>query len=286
MKLPMMGIKLDDINVRNVRMESDKFICIREASGNLSIVDMSKPGQTPERKPMKAESVIMNPAAKVLALSAKVGAKTTLQIFNMDMRSKMKGQDFEAEVVHWEWIDTKTIGIVTATAVFHWSMEGDAAPAKVFARHDSLNGAQIMGYKASPDMKWLVLNGIAQENSQLVGKMQLYSIDKKISQPILGFAADFANITTDTGPLLLFCLANKTPTGGQVQIIKIGGAAEFAKKTVELPPFEGNDFPVSMQASSKYDLIYLMTKAGLVHVYDTMTAGVIYQNRICEAANP
>ena len=142
-----------------------------------------------------------------------------------------------------------------------------------------------MGYKTSPDMKWLVLIGIAQENSQLVGKMQLYSIDEKISQPILGFAADFANITTDAGPLLLFCLANKTPTGGHVQIIKVGGAAEFAKKTVELQ-FEGNDFPVSMQASSKYDLIYMITKAGFVHVYDTITAGVIYQKRICVAANP
>ena len=44
-----------------------------------------------ERKNMKAESVIMNPVAKVLALSAKIGEnKYKLQIFNMEMRSKMK----------------------------------------------------------------------------------------------------------------------------------------------------------------------------------------------------
>jgi clathrin heavy chain len=90
MKLTMKGIKPEDINHVNVRMESDKFICVREASGNLSIVEMSSASMAPERKPMKAESVIMNPVAKVLALSAKVGPKTTLQIFNMEMRTKMK----------------------------------------------------------------------------------------------------------------------------------------------------------------------------------------------------
>ena len=252
MKLPMMGIKQEDITPVNVRMESDKFICVREASSaHLSIVDMDKPSMAPDRKPMKADSVIMNPVAKVLALSAKSGDKTTLQIFNMELKSKMKGQDFPAEVVHWEWIDNKTIGIVTATTVFHWTIDGAEAPFKVFARHDSLNGVQIMGYKASPDMKWLVLNGISRDASgQDVGKMQLYSIEKKVSQPINGFAAGFATVTTPQGPLLLFCLANKTAAGGQVQLVKIAGDAQFAKKTVDLAPFEDQptqDFPIAMQ---------------------------------------
>eukprot|EP01050_Picozoa_sp_SAG11_P015789 SAG11_NODE_2086_length_3847_cov_2.552561_2_plen_298_part_00 len=286
-KLPMMGIKQEDISPINVRMESDKYICIREVStGHLSIVDMEKPTMAPERKPMKAESVIMNPVAKVLALSAKTGDKTTLQIFNMELKSKMKACEFPSEVVHWEWIDTKTIGIVTSTTVFHWTIEGESNPTKVFARHDSLASVQIMSYKASPDMKWLVLNGIGMEGNQYVGKMQLYSIDKKVSQPINGFAAGFATIQTDAGALTLFCLANKTPGGGQVQVVKIAGTPEYVKQTVELAPFEEKDFPIAMQASTKYDLLYLLTKNGIVHVYDTMTATVIYQNRICAPENP
>eukprot|EP01048_Picozoa_sp_COSAG05_P002188 COSAG05_NODE_84_length_20716_cov_100.586312_2_plen_1571_part_00 len=287
MKLSMKGIKPEDINHLNVRMESDKFICVREASGNLSIIDMASPSMAAERKPMKAESVIMNPVAKVLALSAKVGSTTTLQIFNMEMRSKMKAFEFPADLCLWKWIDTKTIAIVTAESVFHWSMEGDSAPAKVFDRHLSMNGCQILNYKASPDMKWLVLNGIKQEAGQIVGCMQLFSIDKKISQPMPGFASDFASIKVSgaADPLSLFCFCNKTAAGGEVTIVKIGGSAPFDRKVVAVGAFEPTDFPVAMQSSTKYDVLYLITKGGIVHIYDTETGTMIYQNRISDAAN-
>ena len=286
MKLTTKGIGAADVNHNNVRMESDKFITVREAAGSLSIIDMGSPSMAPERKPMKAESVIMNPVAKVLALSAKVGTTTTLQIFNMEMKSKMKAHEFPEEVSLWKWIDPKTIGIVTASSVYHWSMEGDSAPAKVFDKHASMAGSQILNYKASPDMKWLVLNGIKQEAGQLVGKMQLYSIDKRISQPMDGFAATFANITVAGSELQLFCFCGKSAAGtGQVQIVKIGGAAAFDKKTVDIGAFEPTDFPVAMQASDKYDLLYLITKGGIFHLYDTETGAMIYQNRISDAAN-
>merc|ERR1719272_1519934 len=111
----------------------------------------------------------------------------------MEMRSKMKEVAcFPHLVCLWLWVDENTIGIITDTAVFHWSMEGDSAPVEVFKRHPSLATSQILNYKRSPDTKWLVLNGIAQEAGQIVGKMQLYSVEKKLSQPIPGFAADFA----------------------------------------------------------------------------------------------
>ena len=276
------------MNHVNVRMESDKFITVREAAGNLSIIDMASPGAAPERKPMKAESVIMNPVAKVLALSAKMGTKTTLQIFNMEMKSKMKAHEFPDEVSLWKWVDSKTIAIVTQNSVYHWSMEGDSAPEKMFDKHATMAGCQILNYKASPDMKWLVLNGIKQEAGQIVGAMQLYSVDKRISQPMAGFAADFASVTVAGAPepLSLFCFCAKSPAGtGQVQIVKIGGAAPFDKKNVDIGPFEANDFPVAMQASDKYDLLYLITKSGIFMLFDTETGAMIYQNRISDAAN-
>lgn len=48
-------------------MESDKFICVREKVGDtvqVVIVDMSNPN-TPIRRPISAESAIMNPTSKV-----------------------------------------------------------------------------------------------------------------------------------------------------------------------------------------------------------------------------
>ena len=51
-------------------MESDKFICVREKVGEAAqvvIVDMATP-QTPIRRPISADSAIMNPASRVIAL--------------------------------------------------------------------------------------------------------------------------------------------------------------------------------------------------------------------------
>ena len=54
-------------------MESDKFICIREKVGEQAqvvIIDMADPN-TPIRRPISADSAIMNPASKVIALKGK-----------------------------------------------------------------------------------------------------------------------------------------------------------------------------------------------------------------------
>ena len=51
-------------------MESDKYICIREKVGEtcqVVIIDLGDAGN-PIRRPITAESAIMNPASKVIAL--------------------------------------------------------------------------------------------------------------------------------------------------------------------------------------------------------------------------
>lgn len=51
-------------------MESDKFICVREKVGDTAqviIIDLADSGN-PIRRPITADSAIMNPASKVIAL--------------------------------------------------------------------------------------------------------------------------------------------------------------------------------------------------------------------------
>jgi clathrin heavy chain len=50
-------------------MESEKFICIRETApqNSVVIVDMSMPMQ-PLRRPITADSALMNPNSRILAL--------------------------------------------------------------------------------------------------------------------------------------------------------------------------------------------------------------------------
>lgn len=140
-------------------MESDKFICVREKVGEAAqvvIIDMSNP-TTPIRRPISADSAIMNPTSKVIALKA----MRTLQIFNIEMKSKMKAHTMNEDVVFWKWINVNTIALVTETTVYHWSMEGDSQPQKMFERHTSLTGCQIINYRTDHKVQWLLLIGIS-----------------------------------------------------------------------------------------------------------------------------
>lgn len=172
-------------------MESDKFICVREKVGETAevvIIDMADP-TNPIRRPISADSAIMNPASKVIALKGKAGpdgkcnlffreiivfilrqqcfeffyllfsAQKALQIFNIEMKSKMKAHTMAEDVVFWKWISLNTLALVTETSVYHWSMEGDSTPVKMFDRHGTLKDCQIINYRTDPKQIWLLLVG-------------------------------------------------------------------------------------------------------------------------------
>ena len=52
-------------------------------------------------------------------------AGKTLQIFNIEMKSKMKAHNMTEEVQFWKWISINTVALVTDNACYHWSMEGN-----------------------------------------------------------------------------------------------------------------------------------------------------------------
>ncbi|GLV38478.1 Clathrin heavy chain [Carabus blaptoides fortunei] len=292
LQLTNVGINVASISFNTLTMESDKFICVREKVGETAqvvIIDMND-SANPIRRPISADSAIMNPASKVIALKGKAGieAQKTLQIFNIEMKSKMKAHTMTEDVVFWKWISLNTLALVTETSVYHWSMEGDSTPIKMFERHSSLNGCQIINYRTDPKQSWLLLIGISAQQNRVVGAMQLYSVDRKCSQPIEGHAASFATFKMEGNaePSTLFCFAVRTVQGGKLHIIEVGqppaGNQPFPKKAVDVffPPEAQNDFPVAMQVSPKYDVIYLITKYGYIHMYDIETATCIYMNRI------
>lgn len=132
----------------------------------------------------------------------------------------------------------------------------------MFDRHANLNGHQIINYRASSDEKWLVLVGIASNSAQdafkVKGSLQLYSTERKVSQPIEGHAAAFANIKIDGSGVetKLFAFANRTLTGAKLHIVEIDhaqNAPQYTKKAVDVffPAEATNDFPVAMQVSKR-----------------------------------
>lgn len=286
LQLQKIGINAVNIGFANLTMESDKFICVREKVGDSSqvvIIDMSDP-QNPLRRPISADSAIMNPTSKVIALKA----GKTLQIFNIEMKSKMKAHNLNEDVVFWKWINVNMIALVTEQAVYHWSMEGDSSPLKMFDRHNSLTGCQIINYRTDAKLQWLLLVGIVAKDNRVVGNMQLYSVERKVSQPIEGHAACFIQFKIDANPepSNLFCFAVRSATSSKMHVIEVGappaGNQPFAKKAVEItfPTEAQNDFPVAMQASCKHGIIYMITKYGYIFLYECETATCLFMNRI------
>ena len=51
-------------------------------------------------------------------------AGKSLQIFNIEMKSRMKAHNMTDEVTFWKWVNVNTVALVTETSVYHWSMEG------------------------------------------------------------------------------------------------------------------------------------------------------------------
>jgi len=70
------------VSFNTLTMESDKFICVREKVGETSqvvIIDMADPNN-PIRRPISADSAIMNPASKVIALKGKAGVEGSYSV--------------------------------------------------------------------------------------------------------------------------------------------------------------------------------------------------------------
>eukprot|EP00735_Rhodelphis_limneticus_P001188 TRINITY_DN1175_c0_g1::TRINITY_DN1175_c0_g1_i1::g.17251::m.17251 TRINITY_DN1175_c0_g1::TRINITY_DN1175_c0_g1_i1::g.17251 ORF type:complete len:1683 (-),score=736.73,sp/P49951/CLH1_BOVIN/59.31/0.0,Clathrin/PF00637.15/1.2e+02,Clathrin/PF00637.15/8.9e-19,Clathrin/PF00637.15/3.4e-18,Clathrin/PF00637.15/2.2e-29,Clathrin/PF00637.15/1.7e-30,Clathrin/PF00637.15/6.4e-29,Clathrin/PF00637.15/3.3e-25,Clathrin/PF00637.15/3.4e-31,Clathrin_propel/PF01394.15/0.011,Clathrin_propel/PF01394.15/2,Clathrin_propel/PF0 len=292
LNLTKLGINAQSCTFSNVTMESDKFICVREDVGGAEsrqvvIIDLAQPTQ-PIRRPITADSALMNPISRVLALKA----GNHLQIFNIEMRSKMKSFQMTDSVVFWKWVDVKTLGLVTTTSVYHWSMEGDSNPEKMFDRHESLANSQIINYRTDASQKWLLVVGIAAvPGGTVTGQMQLYSVDKKLSQPLEGHAGVFTQYPT-TGKAdeqcTAFAFCQRTATASKLHILEVGPdtrpatAQPFTKRVVDVyyPPEAAADFPVSLQVSKKYSMLYMITKLGYMHMYDLETGACIYMNRI------
>lgn len=293
LSLPSIGVPPTALSFSTCTMESDTHICVRESSaggsgGSLVVIDMANPTQ-PIRRPISADSALMNPVSNIIALKA----GNQLQLFDFAAKTKVKSVVMPDAVEFWKWISERTIGIITATAVFHWRADdATSEPMKMFDRHASLVSSQIINYRADQAEEWLVLIGIsAAGEGRVGGNMQLYSVEKKISQAIEGHAACFASITLDGHLTSLFIFASKTAAGvSRMHIIEVNadkkapGATKFGKKMEDIyyPPEMSSDFPIALQASTKYSVVFLITKMGYVHLYDIESGSALYMNRVSE----
>ncbi|KAL5720981.1 hypothetical protein ACHQM5_013596 [Ranunculus cassubicifolius] len=213
-----------------------------------------------------------------------------LRIFNID-NEEMKSHQMHEQIVFWKWVTPEMLGLVTQTSVYHWSTKGQEVPVKKFDRAANLAYNQIIDYRCDPAEKWLALIGTARgstERPHLVkGNMQLFSMDQQQTQEFEAHAASFASfkLPGNEKPSVLLCYSSRTTNAGhitsQLNVIELGaqlGTPVFQKKEADLlfPQDFADDFPVAMQISDRYGLIYVITTRGLLFVYDLETATPVY----------
>ncbi|KAG2734205.1 hypothetical protein G9P44_002211 [Scheffersomyces stipitis] len=288
-QLTSLGIQQSSLDSKSTTLESDHYVCVRESgpSGNtVAIIDLKNNNEV-TRKNMSADNAILHPSQFVISLRAN---GTTLQIFNLGTKQKLKSFSLAEPVVFWKWISDEYLGLVTGSSIYYWNIfDGtDNGPVKLSERHDSLNNSQIINFVAEPSLNWFAVTGLAQENGRVAGHIQLYSKTRNVSQAIEGHVSKFASIrlTGAAAPTKVFCVGNKNAQGqGNLHIIEIDhvdGNPPFQKKSVDIffPPDAANDFPISLQASDTYGIIYVLTKYGFIHLYDMETGSNLFVNRI------
>ena len=102
LQLAQLGVPADALKFRNVSIESEKAVVIRdEAASEIKIIDLATKATTKLPNVNNAiDGAIMHPSSKVIGLRA--GNK--LVIRNLEMQSDMKKVAMTGNVVFWRWL--------------------------------------------------------------------------------------------------------------------------------------------------------------------------------------
>jgi len=288
-QLTALGVPESSVAFNSCTLESDAYVCVREAgdAGNhVAIVSLDQDNEV-TRRSMTADSAIISPASsasagKILALRAQ---GRTIQVVNLDTKERLKHTVLTENVVFWKWLNGSVLGLVTDTSIYTWDVTDQSAvsPKKLTDRHASLAGTQIINLQQNKAGSWLVLNGIQQgPDGRIVGKMQLYSRQRNVSQALEGHAGGFGELNS----WHLFAFVNRGAGDvSKLHIVEIDheeGVAPFQKRQVDVyfPAEAGADFPVALTIAPDYSVIYIVTKFGFIHLYDAESGAVIFMNRI------
>lgn len=291
------GVHPSSLTFASASLSSDRHVVIRDhqpstGTSDLLILDTSNPTK-PKRRPFAADGALMHPSRSIIALRFGVN----VQLFDLDAKTKLKVAVMPDAISFWRWIDSDILAIITSNAVFHWSAKTDdqhLEPLQIFDRHHSLASCQIIGYAADKSQKWLSVVGIgaAEGTNDITGHLQLYSVDKNLSQILDGHAATFATMPMPTYEANVFLFASRvrkpeaeSGVESLLRIIEVGGQGHFGKLSSDIyyPPEFSNDFPVALQVSTKFPtIVYMITKMGYLHLYDLETAKCIYMNRVSD----
>ncbi|CAK0821327.1 unnamed protein product [Prorocentrum cordatum] len=301
--LAAQGINAQAFRFGNLTMESDKYISVKDTApdgtSQVVTVDMHS-NNAVSKRPMKAEATLMNPTDNFIALkgSAEGTPGHFVQVFNLDSKEKLGVYQSSEAIVFWKWITNRKLALVCAVDVYHWDLATpNSAPEKMFQRAGKLAeaGTQIIAYSSNATQSWCLLTGISTQDQgkTIDGNMQLYNVEKKQQQMLEGHAGCFGNVpvTDAAAPNGLFCFCERKVGNLQTKLHVMdvtaprgeGLPAPFrAQMEIAMPPEAPSDFAVALHLSEKHGVIFMITKAGYLFVFDAATASMLVRTRVSQ----
>ncbi|GMR49081.1 hypothetical protein PMAYCL1PPCAC_19276, partial [Pristionchus mayeri] len=282
-KLNNLGIDQSMIAPGKVSIQSGRVIdCRKMIDGTEQMISVNIDPPRKQIGPMEVNSAIVHPSQPITAY--KDGYKLVLK-YTMTKKMLKKHDLEERKIVFWKWISEDTLALVTEAHVYHWELAGDSAPLQFFKRHWSLFGCRILDYRVTNCLAVLIAE--PEEEGRKIGKMQLYDFSTKLSLPIEGEAACFANFKMEGNhlPSSLFVSSAKNDQGAKLTVEEIGlapmGNKEFSKTSIDVPITPGcpDDYPIFVQASDSQGIVYVVTKHGCTHIVDLESGSIIYSCR-------
>ena len=246
---------------------------------------------------MKAEGILMHRERNVIAVRAPQGdTQTIVQVLDLGASSKLVTCTLNEKTVFWRWISNDKLALVGTTAVYHLDItQGTSAqPVKVFDRLPSMANCQIMSYDVDATEKWCYLIGLYSDaNRNILSHIQLFNVERQMAMPLEGYAACFAEMPVIDAPgspktqLFCFCERKAGETTQKLMCTEIGtppaGAQKFKSMSeIQFAPDAPNDFPMIIQATNKYGLLFIITKAGYFYMYEVSRAALVYRQKISQ----
>ncbi|KAL7716081.1 putative Clathrin heavy chain [Entamoeba marina] len=247
-------VKLD----RFVKPESIGFTTVAiEGDKHFTVLEKGEEGHVHSRT-CGADFALMHPQKNKLWQLHQV----PVQMFDVQTKSRVADITLQTPLVFWKWANDHILAIVTTNAVYHFDLHSpSAAPRKIVDRHPELSSSQIIGYKIDPTEKWIAVIALLQRGNDIVGKIQLFSLEKNASQIIDGYAASFYEYKFDD--------ANEPSVIQNVNTF------------VDIPtqPQQAADFMVGLVVSPKYETIIVVSRMGFLYCFYAGNGTLLFQGK-------
>lgn len=184
-------------------------------------------------------------------------------------------------------------------AVYVWTYSTDSFQV-LFQRDpaltNQLQSAKITNVQVEGDWAILQSFGLDAATQSVQGFFQFYNIKLQRGTVLPGQAAALCQYREDDihPPCTILSFAHKKANTNEIDMSMLEAGPQkdaqgnnlsgFTKKQFTIPvnpSIAQKEFPMFMSASSKFGFTYMMTRSGMLYVYDIGSAYPIYQVNVC-----